>query len=124
MADQRITADVLQSARAAERERVTSLSFKKRESINHSYPCAHKASTTYTRMPSFPVSINHSYPCPPQSIKHTSVCICMWVQGFTDFHDASPVTCTFKLNVYHCLKAIHLAHKTKLFDYKDFDIRE
>ena len=31
VADQRITADVLQSARTAERERVTSLSFKKRD---------------------------------------------------------------------------------------------
>jgi len=44
--------------------------------------------------------------------------------GFTDFHDASPVTCTFKLTVYHCLRSIYLAHKTKIFDYVNFDIRE
>lgn len=45
-------------------------------------------------------------------------------KAFAPFHDASPVTCTYKLTVKHCLQAIEKAHHVGLFDYAKFDIRD
>ena len=36
---------------------------------------------------------------------------------FTDFHDASPIACTYKLTVCDCLQGIEKAYKARLFDF-------
>lgn len=45
-------------------------------------------------------------------------------KSFAPFHDASPVQCTYKLTVLHCLQAIEKAAELGLMDYDNFDIRD
>lgn len=41
-----------------------------------------------------------------------------------EFHDASPLPCTYKLNPYHCIRGIARAHSTKVLDIEKFDLAE
>jgi len=41
-----------------------------------------------------------------------------------NFHDASPMTCTYKLTAYHAARAMERAVSTKIFDFEKFDLDE
>lgn len=41
-----------------------------------------------------------------------------------EFHDASPLPCTYKLTAYHCARAMERAKSTKIFDIDLFDLDE
>eukprot|EP00941_MAST-03F_sp_MAST-3F-sp1_P005750 g5750.t1 len=38
---------------------------------------------------------------------------------FTDFHDASPIACTYKLTVKNCLEAVYAANQAGLFHFDE-----
>jgi cell division cycle 14 len=40
------------------------------------------------------------------------------------FHDASPVACTYNLNIMHCLEGIVKAKQFKFFDWDSFNVEE
>jgi len=41
-----------------------------------------------------------------------------------EFHDASPLPCTYKLNPYHCIRGVFRAHSTKILNVEKFDLAE
>lgn len=43
---------------------------------------------------------------------------------FAAFHDATPITCTYKLTVYDCLCGLSKALHLKFFDFNNFDVDE
>eukprot|EP00941_MAST-03F_sp_MAST-3F-sp1_P002506 g2506.t1 len=46
------------------------------------------------------------------------------LQRFTDFHDASPIACTYKLTVFDCLKGAEKAFRCGLCDFTNFTLEE
>ena len=44
--------------------------------------------------------------------------------GFTPFHDATPITCTYNCTVYDCLLGLAKALHYNFFNFDTFDVEE